>query len=57
MVGDDRGQPFCVRGSEHYAFVDTKIAQIRQYWHFDPEELQSELQGYPYAEDPRFSTD
>ena len=55
MVGKSGERDFCVRGSEHYAFVDTKIAEIRQYWHFDPKVLDSELQGYPYQTDPRFS--
>lgn len=54
MIGNRNGREFCVRGSEHYKFSDTKISEIRQYWHFDPEGHNSELQGFPYQDDPRF---
>ena len=54
MTGKHEGREFCVRGSEHYEFEGTKISEIRQYWHFDPEFLNSELQSFPYQSDPRF---
>lgn len=55
MHGQYGGRPFTVRGSEHYDFVDGRIAQIRQYWTFDPASPGSELIGFPYDEDPRFA--
>lgn len=55
MHGQAGGCPFTVRGSEHYDFVDGRIAQIRQYWTFDPESPGSELVGFPYDSDPRFA--
>jgi hypothetical protein len=42
------GRPFAFRGSEHYRFRDSLIAEIRQYWTFDPERLDTGLRGYPY---------
>ncbi len=39
---------FCVRGSEHYTLADGKIAEIRQYWTFDPAAPGAELQAFPY---------
>ena len=54
MAGVREGEPFIVRGSEHYAFEGDLIRQIRQYWSFDPEAPASELVDFPYADDPRF---
>ena len=50
MAGTDprTGQPFVFRGSEHYRFAGTLIDEIRQYWTFDRERLDSGLIGYPY---------
>ncbi len=50
MAGTDprSGQPFVFRGSEHYRFDGTLIAEIRQYWTFDRDRLDSGLIGYPY---------
>ena len=47
----DDGQSFTFRGSEHYRFDATLIAEIRQYWSFDPNRLDTGLVDYPY-EDP-----
>ncbi len=47
--------PFTVRGSEHYDFEHGRIAQIRQYWSFDPVAPGSELVGFGYDDDPRFT--
>ena len=55
MRGTDGERPFAVRGSEHYEFVDGRIDQIRQYWTFDPSAPGSELIGYDYGADTRFS--
>ena len=44
-AGDRR---FAFRGSEHYRFDGTLIAEIRQYWTFDPERLDTGLLGYGY---------
>ena len=49
MTGSDEGRAFAVSGSEHYHFRDTKIAEIRQYWTYDPQQLDSRLQGFDYA--------
>ena len=52
MTGTDpaSGRAFAVRGSEHYRFEggDHRIAEIRQYWTFDPERLDTGLIDYPY---------
>jgi ketosteroid isomerase-like protein len=40
------GRRFVFRGSEHYAFRHTLIAEIRQYWTFDPHTLDTGLIGY-----------
>lgn len=56
MTGSASDAPFAVRGSEHYEFRDGAIAQIRQYWRFDPDSPGSALRGYPYAADARFTT-
>ena len=55
MRGTDGERPFAVRGSEHYEFSDGRIDQIRQYWTFDPAAPGSELIGYDYGADTRFS--
>lgn len=40
---------FTVRGAEHYHFgSDGRIDEIRQYWTFDPEHLDTALVDYPY---------
>ncbi len=57
MSGTSEGGDFVFRGSEHYAFERTLIAEIRQYWTFDPEALASGGAGsglvdYPYGETP-----
>lgn len=44
----DRGT-FTFRGSEHYRFEGTKIAEIRQYWTFDRDRLDTALVEFPYA--------
>lgn len=43
------GEGFVFRGSEHYRFADTLIAEIRQYWTFDPSRLDTGLRGYDYS--------
>jgi uncharacterized protein (TIGR02246 family) len=50
MSGTDprTGRSFVFRGSEHYRFVDTLIDEIRQYWTFDRERLDTGLVGYRY---------
>ncbi len=42
----DRG--FVFRGSEHYVFQESLIAEIRQYWTFDPVALDTGLVDYDY---------
>jgi ketosteroid isomerase-like protein len=46
------GRPFAFRGADAFAFApgDRRllISEIRQYWRFDPERLESGLVGYPY---------
>jgi hypothetical protein len=51
MTGTDpgTGQRFTFRGSEHYRFVDSLIAEIRQYWTFDPSRLDTGLREYDYG--------
>jgi hypothetical protein len=44
----DRSQAFVFRGSEHYAFEGSLIAEIRQYWTFDPAVLDTGLIDYDY---------
>jgi hypothetical protein len=42
-------RPFTVRGSEWYRFDDSgRITEIRQYWTFDREHLDTELVEFPY---------
>ena len=55
MTGTDpaSGRPFVFRGSEHYMFEDSSserclIAEIRQYWTFDPDRLDTGLLGFAY---------
>jgi ketosteroid isomerase-like protein len=47
------GRAFTVRGSEHYAFEALeggvgRIAEIRQYWTFDRDRLDTGLVGFGY---------
>ncbi|WP_419931426.1 nuclear transport factor 2 family protein [Candidatus Poriferisodalis sp.] len=55
----EAGEPFAVRGSEHYDFGTDGatggrlIAEIRQYWTFDLDHPSSELVDYPYGETGR----
>lgn len=51
MAGQAERGPFVFRGSEHYRFEGDLIAEIRQYWHFDPAGLDTGLVGYPYDAD------
>ena len=50
MEGEVLGQRFQIRGSEHYEFEDGLIAEIRQYWTFDPESPGGGLIKYAYGE-------
>ncbi|MCP3934590.1 MAG: nuclear transport factor 2 family protein [Actinomycetia bacterium] len=43
------GRRFVFRGSEHYAFEHSQIAEIRQYWTFDPQRLDTGLIDYRYS--------
>lgn len=43
------GRAFTFRGSEHYRFDGGLIAEIRQYWTFDRERLDTGLVDYPYT--------
>ena len=56
MSGESAAGPFTVRGSDHYDFRGDRICQIRQYWTFDRDAPGSELRGFPYGEDPRFTS-
>lgn len=51
MTGTDpaSGRSFTFRGSEHYRFAgaDNLIDEIRQYWTFDPDRLDTALREYP----------
>lgn len=55
----EAGEPFAVRGSEHYDFGTDGatgarlISEIRQYWTFDLDHPSSELVDYPYGEPGR----
>lgn len=55
MRGQQGGRDFAFRGSEHYALRGGCIHQIRQYWRFLPQELNTGLVDYPYAEDDCFA--
>jgi ketosteroid isomerase-like protein len=48
MTGTDpkSGRDFTFRGSEHYRFSGDRIDEIRQYWTFDPDRLDTGLLGY-----------
>lgn len=50
MTGTDpmTQREFTFRGSEHYRFVGSLIDEIRQYWTFDPEALETGLIGLNY---------
>ena len=58
-TADGANAAFAVRGSEHYDFDvsnmtgERLIAEIRQYWTFDPSEPSSRLVEYPYGEPGR----
>ena len=54
MTGTDprSGRAFTFRGSEHYRFDGDVIAEIRQYWTFDRERLDTGLVDYPYDTAP-----
>lgn len=41
-------RPFAFHGSEHYAFRDSLISEIRQYWTFAPDRLDTGLVDWPY---------
>ncbi|MDH3680671.1 MAG: nuclear transport factor 2 family protein [Acidimicrobiia bacterium] len=50
----DGDRPFVFRGSEHYSFEtagedELLIAEIRQYWTFDLDKLDTGLVDYPYS--------
>lgn len=49
-VNPSDGRAFVFRGSEHYAFSgeENLIQEIRQYWTFDPEKLDTGLRDFPY---------
>ncbi len=51
MTGTDpaSGRSFVFRGSEHYRFdpAENLIAEIRQYWTFDPDRLDTGLVDHP----------
>ncbi len=49
MTGRSAHGDFAVRGSEHYRFEDDRIAEIRQYWTFDREKLDTGLVDFPYG--------
>lgn len=40
------GEGFTFRGSEHYRFDGSLIDEIRQYWTFDPDKLDTGLIGF-----------
>jgi hypothetical protein len=48
MRGTREGAAFRVSGSEHYAFDGDRIAEIRQYWIFNPDQPEQRLIGFPY---------
>lgn len=45
------GRPFVFRGSDHYGFEGELIAEVRQYWTFDPDHPNPGLDGFPYPSD------
>jgi ketosteroid isomerase-like protein len=48
MTGTDpsTGRAFVFHGSEHYRFAADRIAEIRQYWTFNPTTLDTSLLGF-----------
>lgn len=50
MRGRAGGDEFVVRGSEHYQFTAGLIAEIRQYWTYNPQSPGSALLGYRYPD-------
>lgn len=52
MSGVGPAGPFRFRGSEHYDFDGDLIAEIRQYWTFDRDRLDTGLVDYPYPDLP-----
>jgi ketosteroid isomerase-like protein len=42
------GRSFAFRGSDHYHFTGDLIAEVRQYWTFDPDRLDTGLVGFAY---------
>ncbi len=50
MTGSDPtdSRQFVFRGSEHYQFEGSLIAEIRQYWTFDPNRHDTSLVDYQY---------
>ena len=56
MDGEHQGNKFEVRGSEHYQFHDTLIAEIRQYWIFDSSSPGGGLIDYPYGQPNRLGS-
>ncbi len=56
MAGSVDGHQFVVRGSEHYRFEHGKIAEIRQYWTFDREHLNTALVDFPYQATDNYHT-
>ncbi|MBM36832.1 MAG: nuclear transport factor 2 family protein [Actinomycetota bacterium] len=57
MEGEHQGNTFQVRGSEHYDFREGLIAEIRQYWTFDPQSPGGGLTDYPYGQPNRLGSD
>lgn len=55
MVVRSGPEPAAVRGSEHYDFRDGRISQIRQYWTYRPDRVETGLRDYPYSSDGRFT--
>ncbi len=49
--------PLNRRGSEHYQFRESLIAEIRQYWTFDASSPGSGLIDYPYGDSNRLGSD
>ncbi len=50
MTGATEAGKFAVRGSEHYRFHDGLIAEIRQYWTFRRDHLDTALIEFPYRQ-------
>ena len=56
MDGINNGQDFQIRGSEHYQFEGSHIAEIRQYWTFDSGDPGGGLIDYPYMQQDRLGS-